>query len=103
MFIRAPLITEVGPDVDVLATYQMKSLPPARAAARGFLSSSGADRCIIDLHAYFLDMVREAERVRDSKSLKNNGVRRGFCKSFDELIECMFHSCSIRRDVSCWM
>lgn len=59
VFIRAPLIEQVGSEVDVLATYQDQIV----AARQGHLLAASFHPELTDderLHAYFLDMVRES-------------------------------------------
>jgi len=59
VFIRAPLIKEVGEGVEVLSTYQNEIV----TARQGHLLVSSYHPELTDdyrLHAYFLDMVREA-------------------------------------------
>jgi 5'-phosphate synthase pdxT subunit len=58
VFIRAPLIEEVGKGVDVLATYRDQIV----AARQGHLLAASFHPELTDderMHAYFLDMVRE--------------------------------------------
>jgi len=58
VFIRAPLIEEVGEDVEVLATYRDQIV----AARQGHLLAASFHPELTDderMHAYFLDMVRE--------------------------------------------
>lgn len=58
VFIRAPLIEEVGQGVDVLATYRDQIV----AARQGHLLAASFHPELTDderMHAYFLDMVRE--------------------------------------------
>ncbi|MFC4778904.1 pyridoxal 5'-phosphate synthase glutaminase subunit PdxT [Paenibacillus sp. GCM10023252] len=58
VFIRAPLIKEVGPEVDVLSTYKGEIV----AARQGHLLASSFHPELTDdyrLHAYFVDMARE--------------------------------------------
>jgi 5'-phosphate synthase pdxT subunit len=58
VFIRAPLIDEVGPEVKVLATYNGEIV----AAKQGHLLATSFHPELTDdyrLHAYFLDMVKE--------------------------------------------
>lgn len=59
VFIRAPLIKEVAPEVDVLSTYKGEIV----TARQGHLLVSSYHPELTDdyrLHAYFLDMVKEA-------------------------------------------
>lgn len=59
VFIRAPLIKEVSPKVDVLSTYNGEIV----TARQGHLLASSYHPELTDdyrLHAYFLDMTREA-------------------------------------------
>lgn len=59
VFIRAPLIESVGEGVDVLATYRDQIV----AARQGHLLAASFHPELTDderMHAYFLDMVREA-------------------------------------------
>ncbi len=61
VFIRAPLITETGPDVEVLATYREQAV----AARQGHLLTTSFHPELTDdyrMHAYFLDMVRESKQ-----------------------------------------
>ncbi|PZE19426.1 pyridoxal 5'-phosphate synthase glutaminase subunit PdxT [Paenibacillus xerothermodurans] len=61
VFIRAPLIEEVGPDVDVLATYRDQIV----AARQGHLLAASFHPELTDderMHAYFLEMVRETKQ-----------------------------------------
>ncbi|CAE6518807.1 pyridoxal 5'-phosphate synthase glutaminase subunit PdxT [Paenibacillus sp. GCM10023250] len=63
VFIRAPLIKEVGPSVDVLSTYKDEIV----TARQGHLLASSYHPELTDdyrLHAYFLDMVKEAAAAR---------------------------------------
>jgi 5'-phosphate synthase pdxT subunit len=58
VFIRAPLIEEVGEGVDVLSTYQGQIV----AAQQGHLLAASFHPELTDdyrMHAYFLDMVKE--------------------------------------------
>jgi len=60
VFIRAPLIKEVGPDVDVLSVHNGEIV----AARQGHLLSVSFHPELTDdyrLHQYFLDMVRESK------------------------------------------
>ncbi|GIP40907.1 pyridoxal 5'-phosphate synthase subunit PdxT [Paenibacillus sp. J31TS4] len=59
VFIRAPLIGRVGPEVDVLCTYQDQIVA---ARQSNLLVASFHPELTDDsrMHAYFLDMVREA-------------------------------------------
>lgn len=59
VFIRAPLITEAGPDVDVLSTYNGQIV----AARQGHLLATSFHPELTDdvrIHGYFLDMIRQA-------------------------------------------
>lgn len=59
VFIRAPLIKEVGSDVEVLSTYKDEIV----AARQGHLLASSFHPELTDdyrLHAYFVDMAKEA-------------------------------------------
>ncbi|TVY09264.1 pyridoxal 5'-phosphate synthase glutaminase subunit PdxT [Paenibacillus cremeus] len=59
VFIRAPLIEEVGEGVDVLSTYNGQIV----AARQGHLLAASFHPELTDderMHAYFLDMVRES-------------------------------------------
>lgn len=59
VFIRAPLIKEVGPEVDVLSTYKGEIV----TARQGNLLASSYHPELTDdfrLHGYFLDMAKEA-------------------------------------------
>jgi 5'-phosphate synthase pdxT subunit len=59
VFIRAPLIKEVAPDVDVLSTYNGEIV----TARQGHLLASSYHPELTDdcrLHAYFLNMAKEA-------------------------------------------
>jgi len=59
VFIRAPLITEVGPDVEVLSVYKDEIV----TARQGHLLAASYHPELTDdyrLHGLFLDMVREA-------------------------------------------
>ncbi|WP_027093458.1 pyridoxal 5'-phosphate synthase glutaminase subunit PdxT [Cohnella thermotolerans] len=64
VFIRAPLIKEVGPEVEVLSTYKGEIV----TARQGNLLASSFHPELTDdfrLHSYFLDMAKEAaERAR---------------------------------------
>ncbi|MBO7746195.1 pyridoxal 5'-phosphate synthase glutaminase subunit PdxT [Paenibacillus sp. MWE-103] len=63
VFIRAPLIKEVGPSVDVLSTYKDEIV----TARQGHLLASSYHPELTDdyrLHAYFLDMVKEAAAAK---------------------------------------
>ncbi|MEC0230861.1 pyridoxal 5'-phosphate synthase glutaminase subunit PdxT [Paenibacillus alba] len=60
VFIRAPLIEKVGPDVDVLATYDGQIV----AAQQGHLLAASFHPELTDdfrLHSYFLDMVKQRQ------------------------------------------
>ncbi|CAN7166521.1 pyridoxal 5'-phosphate synthase glutaminase subunit PdxT [Paenibacillus sp. LjRoot56] len=60
VFIRAPLIEKVGPDVDVLATYDGQIV----AARQGHLLAASFHPELTDdfrLHSYFLDMVKQSQ------------------------------------------
>lgn len=60
VFIRAPLIEKVGPDVEVLATYNGQIV----AAKQGHLLAASFHPELTDdfrLHSYFLDMVKESQ------------------------------------------
>ncbi|WP_159885287.1 pyridoxal 5'-phosphate synthase glutaminase subunit PdxT [Paenibacillus puerhi] len=60
VFIRAPLIEQVGDDVEVLATYRDNIV----AARQGHLLAASFHPELTDderMHAYFLDMVRETK------------------------------------------
>jgi 5'-phosphate synthase pdxT subunit len=60
VFIRAPLIEQVGEGVDVLATYRDQIV----AARQGHLLAASFHPELTDderMHAYFLDMVRETK------------------------------------------
>lgn len=59
VFIRAPLIKQVGPDVEVLSTYKGEIV----TARQGHMLAASYHPELTDdyrLHAYFMDMVREA-------------------------------------------
>lgn len=60
VFIRAPLIEKVGPDVDVLATYdgQIVAARQAHLLAASFHPELTDD---FRLHSYFLDMVKQSQ------------------------------------------
>jgi 5'-phosphate synthase pdxT subunit len=61
VFIRAPLIKEVGPDVDVLATYRGEIV----AARQGHLLATSFHPELTDdcrMHGYFIEMVKEAQK-----------------------------------------
>ncbi|GMX60707.1 pyridoxal 5'-phosphate synthase glutaminase subunit PdxT [Paenibacillus elgii] len=61
VFIRAPLIEQVGEGVDVLATYRDQIV----AARQGHLLAASFHPELTDderMHAYFLDMVREMKQ-----------------------------------------
>ncbi|WP_091173622.1 pyridoxal 5'-phosphate synthase glutaminase subunit PdxT [Paenibacillus sp. 1_12] len=61
VFIRAPLINEVGQGVEVLATYDDQIV----AARQGHLLAASFHPELTDderMHAYFLEMVREAKQ-----------------------------------------
>lgn len=61
VFIRAPLITEVGPDVEVLSVYKDEIV----TARQGHLLAASYHPELTDdyrLHGLFLDMAREAAR-----------------------------------------
>ncbi|MUT67948.1 pyridoxal 5'-phosphate synthase glutaminase subunit PdxT [Paenibacillus sp. NEAU-GSW1] len=63
VFIRAPLIKEVGNDVDVLSTYKGEIV----TARQGHLLASSYHPELTDdyrLHSYFVDMVKEAAAGR---------------------------------------
>jgi 5'-phosphate synthase pdxT subunit len=63
VFIRAPLITEIGSEVDVLSSYKGEIV----TARQGHLLASSYHPELTDdyrLHGYFLDMVREAAAAR---------------------------------------
>lgn len=63
VFIRAPLIKEVGPEVDVLSTYKGEIV----TARQGNLLASSYHPELTDdfrLHGYFLDMAKEAVAKR---------------------------------------
>ncbi|AJY74972.1 pyridoxal 5'-phosphate synthase glutaminase subunit PdxT [Paenibacillus beijingensis] len=63
VFIRAPLINEVGPEVDVLSTYRDEIV----TARQGNLLASSFHPELTDdyrLHAYFLEMAKEAAVAR---------------------------------------
>lgn len=63
VFIRAPLIKEVGPEVDVLSTYKGEIV----TARQGNLLASSYHPELTDdfrLHGYFLDMAKEAAAKR---------------------------------------
>ncbi len=63
VFIRAPLIKEVGPAVDVLSTYKGEIV----TARQGNLLASSYHPELTDdfrLHGYFLDMAKEAAAKR---------------------------------------
>jgi 5'-phosphate synthase pdxT subunit len=58
VFIRAPLIAEVGKDVRVLATYEGQIV----AAQQGHLLAASYHPELTDdfrMHAYFIDMVKQ--------------------------------------------
>ncbi len=60
VFIRAPLIEEVGPEVDVLATFRDQIV----AARQGHLLAASFHPELTDdsrMHSYFLDMVKESQ------------------------------------------
>lgn len=60
VFIRAPLIKEVGPEVDVIAKHNGEIV----AARQGSLLAASFHPELTDdyrMHAYFLDMVKEAK------------------------------------------
>jgi 5'-phosphate synthase pdxT subunit len=60
VFIRAPLIEKVGPEVDVLATYDGQIV----AARQGHLLAASFHPELTDdfrLHSYFLDMVKQSQ------------------------------------------
>ena len=60
VFIRAPLTEKVGPDVDVLATYDGQIV----AAQQGHLLAASFHPELTDdfrLHSYFLDMVKQSQ------------------------------------------
>ncbi|RKN78806.1 pyridoxal 5'-phosphate synthase glutaminase subunit PdxT [Paenibacillus ginsengarvi] len=60
VFIRAPLIKEVGPEVDVLSTHNGEIV----AARQGSLLAASFHPELTDdyrMHEYFLDMVKEAK------------------------------------------
>lgn len=60
VFIRAPLIEKVGPEVDVLATYNGQIV----AAQQGHLLAASFHPELTDdfrLHSYFLDMVNQSQ------------------------------------------
>lgn len=64
VFIRAPLINQVGPEVDVLSTYKGEIV----TARQGHLLASSFHPELTDdfrLHAYFLDMAKEAAHKRN--------------------------------------
>lgn len=66
VFIRAPLIKSVGPEVDVLSTYNDEIV----TARQGTLLAASYHPELTDdyrLHAYFVDMVKEAAAA-DSKA-----------------------------------
>ena len=61
VFIRAPLIKEVGPGVDVLATYRGEIV----AAKQGHLLATSFHPELTDdcrMHGYFIEMVKEAQK-----------------------------------------
>ncbi|AZN38947.1 pyridoxal 5'-phosphate synthase glutaminase subunit PdxT [Paenibacillus albus] len=63
VFIRAPLIKEVAPSVDVLSTYNGEIV----TARQGHLLASSYHPELTDdyrLHAYFLDMAKEAAAAK---------------------------------------
>lgn len=63
VFIRAPLIEEVGPEVDVLCTFREQIV----AARQGHLLAASFHPELTDdyrLHSYFLDMVKDSVFVR---------------------------------------
>ncbi|SFT27470.1 pyridoxal 5'-phosphate synthase glutaminase subunit PdxT [Paenibacillus sp. BC26] len=64
VFIRAPLIKEVSPSVDVLSTYNGEIV----TARQGHLLASSYHPELTDdyrLHAYFLDMAKEAAAAKE--------------------------------------
>lgn len=64
VFIRAPLIMEVSPNVDVLSTYNGEIV----TARQGHLLASSYHPELTDdyrLHAYFLDMAKEAAAAKE--------------------------------------
>lgn len=64
VFIRAPLIKEVSPKVDVLSTYNGEIV----TARQGHLLASSYHPELTDdyrLHAYFLDMAKEAAAAKE--------------------------------------
>ncbi|SDX54259.1 pyridoxal 5'-phosphate synthase glutaminase subunit PdxT [Paenibacillus sp. CF384] len=66
VFIRAPLIKEVSPNVDVLSTYNGEIV----TARQGHLLASSYHPELTDdyrLHSYFLDMAKEAAAAAASK------------------------------------
>jgi 5'-phosphate synthase pdxT subunit len=63
VFIRAPLIEEVGPDVEVLCTYRDQIV----AARQGHLLAASFHPELTDdyrMHSYFLEMVRASVLVK---------------------------------------
>ncbi len=63
VFIRAPLIEEVGPEVDILCTFREQIV----AARQGHLLAASFHPELTDdfrLHSYFLDMVKESMLIR---------------------------------------
>jgi len=63
VFIRAPLITETGPDVDILSAYNGQVV----AARQGHLLATSFHPELTDdtrLHAYFLDMIQAGSTNR---------------------------------------
>lgn len=65
VFIRAPLIKEVGPEVEVLSTYKGEIV----TARQGNLLASSYHPELTDdfrLHGYFLDMAKEAAAKRNA-------------------------------------
>ena len=75
VFIRAPYITEAGPGVDVLSRIDDKIV----AARQGHLLASAFHPELTDdvrMHAYFVEMVREASAVTASEAGRaGNGFR----------------------------
>jgi 5'-phosphate synthase pdxT subunit len=66
VFIRAPLIREVGPGVQVLCTFKDDIV----AARDGHVLAASFHPELTDdygLHAYFLEMVKEQALLRQSK------------------------------------
>lgn len=62
VFIRAPLITEVGPEVEVLSTFNGEIV----TARQGHLLAASYHPELTDdyrLHQYFLDMIKASENV----------------------------------------